>query len=134
MIDDSGSGDPAEVPAEVVALRAVDLSERGEPALGDPVDLERLLVRKVGELAYMPVGGDHQVPGRVRKLVQEHECVLTTMNDESLLVIRSGGPAEDAFGLLVRLPDVLQPPRGPQRFCHAGESTLRKPDGVTSRA
>ena len=48
VIDDAGTGDSAEVPAEVVALRAVHLAERGDALDREPVDLERLLVRKPG--------------------------------------------------------------------------------------
>src|SRR5437762_10838061 len=90
VIDDAGSGDSAEVPAEVVALRPVALGEGGEPALREPVDLQRLLVRKVAELTHVPVGGDHQVPRGVRKLVQEHECVLSPGDDQPLLVAGGG--------------------------------------------
>ena len=63
VIDDAGAGDAAEVPAEVVALRPVDLAERGDALDGEPVDLERLLVRKPGELADVPVRGDQRMAG-----------------------------------------------------------------------
>ena len=132
VIHDPGAGDSAEVPAEVVALRPVGLGEGGEPALREPVDLQRLLVRKVAELTHVPVGGDHQVARGVRKLVQEHECVLSPGDDQPLLVAGGGRTAEDAFGLLVGLGDVFQPPRRPQLLRHAAEPTRRKPDGVTS--
>src|SRR5438874_5038198 len=114
MIDNAGAGDAAEVPAEVVALRAVHLRERREAALPEAVDLERLLVRKVGEFAHVPKGGDHQVPRRVRELVQQDERVLTAGHDETLLVGGSRRAAEKTLRLLVRLRDVLQAPRGPQ--------------------
>src|SRR5207248_1271880 len=132
VIDDAGAGDAAEVPAEVVTLRAVHLRERREAALPEPVDLERLLVRKVGELANVPVGGDHQVPRRVRELVQEDERVLTAGHDETLLVGGSRRAAEDALRLVVGGRDVFQPPGSPQLPRHVVESTRRKPRGVTS--
>src|SRR3954454_19896862 len=73
VIDDAGAGDAAEVPAEIVALRAVDLTEGGHALDRQPVDLQRLLVRKPGELADVPVGGDHQMTARVGGLVQHHK-------------------------------------------------------------
>src|SRR3712207_6911386 len=45
-VRDAGSRAPAEVPAEVVAVGAVDRAERRDPAHGEPVDLERLVVRE----------------------------------------------------------------------------------------
>ena len=59
VIDNAGAGDAAEVPAEVVAFRPIHLTERGDALDGELVDLERLLVRKPGELADVPVGSDH---------------------------------------------------------------------------
>src|SRR5439155_23521933 len=55
VIDDADAGDPPQVPAEVVALGCVGLGQSRHAALSQPVDLERLLVRKPGEVAEMPV-------------------------------------------------------------------------------
>src|SRR5215218_8470314 len=124
VIDYACAGDPAQVPAEVVALRPVDLGQRTDPMRREPMDLERLLVRKLAELADVPVGGDHQVPGRVRESVQQHEGVRATVHDELLLVVAGRRVAEDAAGLLVRLLDVLEPPGRPELLGHAGEPTV----------
>ena len=72
---------------EVVALRRVRLGERGDSALGQPVDLERLLVGQLAELADVPDRRDHQVAGRVRELVQEHEGRCSAVHDERLGVV-----------------------------------------------
>ena len=124
VVDDAGARNPAEVPAEVVALRSVGLGESRDPALSKAVDLESLIVRKVGELADVPVGGDHQVAGGVRELVQEHEGALAAVDDEPLLVVAGGRVAEDAARLLVGLGDVLEPPGSPELLRHGREITF----------
>ena len=63
----------------------------------------------------------HQVPGRVRILVQQDERAHAAMDDEQLLVVSVCGGAEDAARLLVRLLDVLEPPGRPQLLRHRGE-------------
>ena len=124
MVDDAGARNSAEVPAEVVALRPVGLGESRDPALSKAVDLESLIVRKVGELADVPVGGDHQVAGGVRELVQQHKGVLAAMDDEPLLVVTDRSVAEDAARLLVGLGDVFEPPGSPELLRHGREITF----------
>ena len=132
VIDNAGAGDSAQVPAEVVALRAVDLTERGHALDRQPVDLERFLVRKPGELADVPIGRDHQMTARVRELVQQHERVLAPVDDQPLLVVAGGGIAEDAAGLLVGLLDVLEPPGRPELLGHESEPTVRPAEPLNS--
>jgi hypothetical protein len=95
------------------------------------VDLERLFVRKVGELAQVAIGRDHHVPRRVWKLVQEDERVLAAVHDEPFFIGEPGRSAEDALRLLVSLRDVLQTPGRPELLRHAGERTVCKPKGIT---
>ena len=82
------------------------------------MDLERLFVRKLGEVADVPVGGDHQMAGGVGELVQQDEGVLAAVDDQALLVVACGRIAEDTAGFLVRLRDVLEPPRRPELLGH----------------
>ena len=114
VVDDSGARDPAEVPAEVEALRAHALGERAETRGGQPVDLHGLVGGYLAELSLVPVGSDHEVACRVGVSVEQDEGVLAAVNDEAVLVPGLGGAAEDAPFLLVRVLDVLEPPRGPE--------------------
>ena len=81
VVDDARARNAAEVPAEVVALGLVDAGQRGETTAGEAVDLERLIVRKLGEVADVPVGGDHQMAGGVGELVQQDEGVLAAVEN-----------------------------------------------------
>ena len=70
---------------------------------------------QLAELALVPDGRDHQVPGRVRVLVHEHERVLAAVHDEPLLVAGRGRAAQKTQpSLLVRRLDVLEPPGRPE--------------------
>src|SRR5207253_10354752 len=66
---------------------------------------------------------------RIRKLVQEHERPLAAVDDEAFLVRASGGEAEEAAVLLVRLLDVFEPPRSPELLRHgaAAYAARKKP-------
>ena len=118
VVSDPRAGDAAEVPAEVVSLRAVDLGQRAHALAREPVDLESLVVVELCELPEMPHGSDQQVSGRVRELVQQDERVLPAVHDEALLVGALVREAEDAALLLVGAADVLEPPRSPERTRH----------------
>lgn len=83
VVDDPRARDPAQVPAEVVPLRRVDLGQRRQSALRQAVHLERLVVPKLGQLIRMAVRRDHQMPRRVRESVQQHERVIAPVDDES---------------------------------------------------
>jgi Ca2+-binding RTX toxin-like protein len=121
VVDHSRTGDPTEIPPKVEPLRAVELRERSHASSGEPVDLERLLVTELRELADVPVGRDHQMPGRVGELIQQDERFPAAVDDERGLVLTLRGAAEDAALLLVCLLDVLEPPRSPQWFGHRAE-------------
>ena len=88
------------------------------------MDLECLVVRKLGERAHVPIGGDHQVARGVRKPVQQDESVLAAVNDESLLVVTVGRIAEDAARIFVRLGNVLEAPGSPELLRHRFETTF----------
>ena len=62
----------------------------------------------------MPVRRDQQVPGRIRKLVQQDECTLAPVDDELLLVVALRRAAEHAAVLLIGTRDVLEAPRRPE--------------------
>ena len=67
------------------------------------------------------------MPGRVRELVEEDERELAAPDDELRLVLRQpGGAAEDALVAVVRVLDVLQPPRRPE-LPHSREATSASP-------
>ena len=86
----------------------------------EAVDLERLVVGELAERADVAARRDHEVPGRVRELVQERDRSIARVHPERL-VVRQGArglDAEDAALLLVGLRDVLEPPRRPQRLRH----------------
>ena len=136
VVDDACACDPAEVPAQVVALRAHRLGERPEPSGGEGMDLGRLVRAELAELALVPRGRHHQVPGRVRVLVQQHERAPPAVHRERRLVVRRArGAAEQAALQLVRRADVLEAPRRPQRLRHADGSTSIRPctDCASSR-
>lgn len=119
VVDDARSGDPAEVPAQVVALGGEDLCERGDPARREPMKLECLVVVELAEVADMARGSHHQVARGVRKLVQQRERALASAKNEQLLVALAGQcTAEEAAALLVGLLHVLQSPGGPERLRH----------------
>ena len=77
------------------------------------MDLEGLVLVELGEVHPVPEGRNHEVPRRVRKLVQEGECAPPAADDEPLLVVALGCEAEDAALLLVGRLDVLEAPRRP---------------------
>jgi hypothetical protein len=116
-----GAGDPPEIPPEIEPLRAVELGERAHPLAREPVDLDRLAVTELRELAYVPVGRDHEMSGRVGELVQQHERFPAAVHDETGLILTLRGATEDAALLLIGLLDVLEPPGRPERLRHCAE-------------
>ena len=62
MVDDARTGDAAEVPADVVALRAVGLGKRAHAGRREAVQLQHLLIRQLPVLADVPQRRDHEVP------------------------------------------------------------------------
>ena len=114
MVEDAGTGHAAEVPAQVVALRPVQLGERAHRAPCQAVDLERLLVLELPVLAHVPRGRDHQVPRDVRELVQKHERQLAAVHDQRLVVLTLERPTEDAPRRLVGGRDVFEAPGRPE--------------------
>src|SRR5215204_4943589 len=128
VVDDAGAGDPPEVPAEVVALRAVDLRERGNSVVREAVNIQRLVVRQLAELTYVAVRRDHDVSGRVRVLVDDHRRPAAPVDDEGRLVIFGlDRVAEEAAVLLVGILDVLEPPGRPERLCQIQRFQRKKP-------
>jgi Ca2+-binding RTX toxin-like protein len=118
VVGDAGTGNPTEVPAQVVALRAVDLGEGAHSLSGEAVYLEHLLVVELVELANMTQRGDQQMTRGVRELVQQDECASAPSHDEAFLIAIVPGRTEDAAGLLLGAAHVLEPPGCPERFRH----------------
>ena len=125
VVGDAGACRMAEVPAEVESARAVHAVERVDRGDGEAVDLECLLVGELAELADVTARRDHEVPRRVRVLVQEGERGIAEDDEERLLGRdrARGLVAEDAPGVLARLLDVLETPRCPQGLRHGVVST-----------
>jgi RTX calcium-binding nonapeptide repeat (4 copies) len=122
VVDDAGARDSPEVPAEVVALRCVDLRERADSVVCEAMDLQRLVVRQLAEFTNVPVRRHHEVPGRVRVLVDEHHGTPAPVHDERRLVIVGlARVAEEAAVQLVGLLDVLEPPGRPEGLRHCAE-------------
>jgi hypothetical protein len=122
VVGDACAGDAAQVPPEVVPVRAVHLGQCAEALACEPVDLDRFLVVELAEIADVPDRCDQQVPGRVRKPVQQDERLQSPPHDEPLLVGALERAAKDAALLLVGAADVLEAPRGPQRTRHDAAS------------
>ena len=118
VVDETGAGDPAEVPADVVALRRVGLCECGHCTLREAVQVKRLLVGEVAELTHMAERRDKQVAGGVRELVQERERTPAAVDDETLAVVTRRGVAEETAFLLVCARDVFETPGCPQLLRH----------------
>ena len=120
VIRDAGARDPTEVPAEVEASRAVQALERGYGRDDETVDLECLVCGQLAEHTDVPARGDHEVPRRVRELVQDRDRVAPSMDEERRVLSEAAGGllAEHAAHLLVRLRDVLEPPRSPEPVGH----------------
>src|SRR3954447_738113 len=128
VIRDPGPGDPADVPAEVEALGAVDGAQGCKPLGPERVDLERLVVLQVVEVQAVAVRSDQQMPGCVRELVQQHEGERAAMNDELLGVVGAlRGAAEDAAVLLVRVLHVFEAPRRPEPLHYSQRLYRKKP-------
>src|SRR2546421_9614429 len=54
VVRHAGAGDPAQVPADVVALRRVGLRERSDPGTREPMELRNLLVVERDEVIRVP--------------------------------------------------------------------------------
>ena len=100
---------------------AVDARQHVDGGDGEAMDLERLVVRELGERTDVAPWGDHEMPGRVRVLVQERDRRLAVVDAERLVRRERACRlvAEDAAVLLVGLRDVLEPPRCPEGLRHA---------------
>ncbi len=62
----------------------------------------------------MPVGNDQQVACRVRKSIQNEECMLLAKKDETLPILICGGKkAQDAVRFLATRGEVLEAPGSP---------------------
>src|SRR5215204_6277687 len=85
------------------------------------MDLQRLLLGQLAELAHMPVRGDHEMARRVGELVQQDEGAPAPMHHQRRLVVACLGDAEDAAFLLIGGRDVLESPRCPELPCHCRE-------------
>ena len=118
VVDDPGTGDAAQVPAQVVALRLVRRRQGAEALRGESMDLGRLVGLELTELTHVAVRRHHQMAGRVGELVQEHERAVATADDETIFVRARSGETEDAALLLIRLLDVFETPRRPELLRH----------------
>src|SRR5206468_742075 len=98
---------------------------------GKPVHLAHLIVVEGREVADVPVRRDEHMSRRVRELVQDDERAGAAVNEQLLL-----GVAEDAPVELVRVLDVFEAPRRPQRLRAHSQRLKRKnassPISVTS--
>ena len=101
------------------------MRERLDRSDGETVDLERLVVRQIGQRSDMAVRRDHQVSGRVRVLVQERDRRVAVVNEERIGRVERACRlvAEHTADLLVRLLDVLETPGRPQGLRHDSVST-----------
>ena len=83
--------------------------------------LERLLVSELPEPADVSAGRDHQMAGGVGVLVEEGKFAVASVHEERVGRVHRVRRlcAERAALLLVRLRDVLEPPRRPQGLRHA---------------
>src|SRR5262249_42339097 len=118
VVEDPCAGNAAQVPAQVVALRPVYGREGAQSLPSQAMDLQRLVVLEVAEIADVPVRRDHDVPRRVRELVQEHERLPSAIDDQAILVACLHGAAEEATLVLVSTCDVFEPPRRPELLRH----------------
>ena len=78
------------------------------------MDLSGLVVLELAELAHVPERRHHQMTGRVRIFVQQHESPLAAVDDEPFLVRPLRGETEEAALLFVRSLDVFESPRSPE--------------------
>src|SRR4029453_14336714 len=113
--------DASEIPAQVVAVRAVGSIERVERVDREPVELDGFRVREPTEGAFVPERRAEEMAGGVGELVQDDERRLAAHDHEGrgLRNLSECLATEDAAVLLVRLLDVLESPRRPQRLGHA---------------
>src|SRR5207237_5123819 len=107
-------GVPADFAREVAALGHVDGGRGVAARRREPMDFERFCAVEVAELGPVPVRRNQQVPGRIRKLVQQDECTLAPVDDELLPVVALRRAAEHAAVLLIGTRDVLEAPRRPE--------------------
>src|SRR5580765_8306755 len=82
MILDPGSGDPADIPAEVEAVWRVHGAQCFDAVRGEAVHLERLVVRQRTEIPDMSPWRDEQVTRGVRELVHHHEGALALVDEQ----------------------------------------------------
>jgi hypothetical protein len=124
VVCDACTCNAAEIPAEVVALRPVDLRERAHALRRETMRLQGLFVVELGKVSDVARRGDHQVSRCVRELVEQHKRFPASVNDEAVIVRGRCCEAEDTPFLLVRAAHVLEPPRGPQLSGHR-EASIR---------
>ena len=120
VVGDAGAGRTTQIPAQVEALRAVRAAERVDARDGELVELERLGVRQLSQRPNVPERGRHEMAGGVRVLVQQHDRGGSAVHDERVRLrqLASALVAEDASRQLVRLGDVFETPRRPERLRH----------------
>ena len=123
VVEDARARDPADVPADVEPLGGEHGAQRRDPLDREPMHLRRLGLLQRVEPRPVAVRRHHQVAGCVGELVEEHEGQLAAVDDELRLVLRQRGrAAEDAVVGVVRVLDVLEPPRRPE-LLHLTEAT-----------
>ena len=67
---------------EVEPVGPIDPCERVDPCDGEAIDLEHLVVRERTELSDVAAWRHHEMPGRVRVLVQERDGRLARAEEE----------------------------------------------------
>ena len=112
---DRATGGLAEVPPDVERIRPVDGTQRRDRVDRESMDVGRLVRVQLSQLGDVAPGRDHQVPGGVRKLVEQREGPLAARDDEARLPERPRAlVAEHAGRLGADVGDVLEPPGCPQ--------------------
>lgn len=84
---DSGASRCADVHAEIDSVWLVELPQDGFCLLREIHHLLRGFRRELLQLIDVGVGYDHDVAGRVRKSIQDHEAMLATIDDAGFLII-----------------------------------------------
>src|SRR5215467_4066361 len=128
MAHHAGAGSPAEVHAQVHAVRPVKIAKNRFHALRQMHHFGQRCGSAVAEFRNVRVGNHHHMAGGIGVAIQDHERGSSAVSDEGYLVILAlRRVAENAFRLLsgVCLRDVLIAPGCPE-IVHCVRSLARK--------
>ncbi len=130
VVFDSGSGSGSDIEAEIETVRVHEMFERLFAAGGQAHDLGHFFEDEGIEIADMPIGGDHEMPGIVGEVVEQDET-MPAAGQDVIFSVSLGGfafPAEEAAGAF-RSADVLDAPRGPKGAPFGGTGARGVPGG-----